>query len=73
MEQEIQTPIAPQIRVTKGNPSAEELAAVTALLCAMSNSPAQQPEENAQAKKRVARLRKRRALTPRLGWTIGRR
>ncbi|MBF6671283.1 MULTISPECIES: acyl-CoA carboxylase subunit epsilon [Glutamicibacter] len=73
MEQDTATPAAPQIQVTKGNPSAEELAAVTALLCALGNAPAEQPDEAAPAKKRVTRLRKRRALTPRLGWTVGRR
>ncbi|WP_349931363.1 acyl-CoA carboxylase subunit epsilon [Glutamicibacter mishrai] len=73
MQQDTATPAAPQIRVTKGNPTAEELAAVTALLCAMGNTPAEQPEAAAPAKKRVTRLRKRRALTPRLGWTIGHR
>lgn len=73
MQQDTATPAAPQIRVTKGNPTAEELAAVTALLCAMGNTPAEQPVAAAPAKKRVTRLRKRRALTPRLGWTIGHR
>jgi len=73
MEQDTAGATSPQIRVTKGNPSAEELAAVTALLCAMGNAPAPEPEAQAPAHKRITRLRKRRALTPRLGWTIGRR
>lgn len=63
---------AAQITITKGNPSDEELAAVTALLMAVGNSPAEQPEPT-EGKKRVARLRKRRALTPRLPWSVGRR
>lgn len=72
MEQNTALPVAPQIRVTKGNPSDEELAVVTALLAAMGNAPAAEPE-TVELKKRVARIRRRRALTPRLGWTIGRR
>lgn len=72
MEQNTALPVAPQIRVTKGNPSDEELAVVTALLAAMGNAPAAEPEI-VEPKKRVARIRRRRALTPRLGWTIGRR
>ena len=40
MEQNTALPVAPQIRVTKGNPSDEELAVVTALLAAMGNAPA---------------------------------
>lgn len=73
MEQDTAGATSPQIRVTKGNPTAEELAAVTALLCAMGNAPAPEPEAQAPARKRIKRLRKRRALTPRLGWAIGRR
>lgn len=73
MEQDTANTAVPQIRVAKGNPTAEELAAVTALLCALGNAPAQQSETAAPEKKRVTRMRKRRALTPRLGWTIGRR
>ncbi|MCS3492511.1 MULTISPECIES: acyl-CoA carboxylase subunit epsilon [Micrococcaceae] len=72
MEQNAALPVAPQIRVTKGNPSDEEVAVVTALLAAMGNTPAPAPEA-AEPKKRVARIRRRRALAPRLGWTIGRR
>lgn len=72
MEQHAALTAAPRIQVAKGNPSAEELAAVTALLAAMGNTPAQQPEA-AAAKKRMTRIRRRRALTPRLGWTVGRR
>ncbi|MGO2053588.1 hypothetical protein CQ010_02020 [Arthrobacter sp. MYb211] len=60
------------ITVTKGKPSAEELAAVTALLTAMGTAA---PAENDMPvePQRVARIRKRRALTPRLGWSLGRR
>lgn len=71
MDQNSALPVAPQIRVTKGNPSDEELAVVTALLAAMGNAPAPAPEA-AEPKKRVDRIRRRRALVPRLGWTIGR-
>jgi len=72
MEQNSALPAAPQIRVTKGNPSDEELAVVTALIAAMGNAPAPAPQA-AEPKKRVDRIRRRRALVPRLGWTIGRR
>ncbi|WP_159614426.1 acyl-CoA carboxylase subunit epsilon [Glutamicibacter sp. JC586] len=73
MEQDAARTAVPQIRVTKGKPTAHELAAVTALLSAMGNTAASAPEVQAPARNRVSRLRKRRALTPRLGWTIGRR
>ncbi|MEU3331985.1 acyl-CoA carboxylase subunit epsilon [Glutamicibacter creatinolyticus] len=61
------------LTVTRGNPSPEELAAVTALLSAMGSQPNQNGAAQAPAG-RVTRIRKRRALsTPRLPWSIGRR
>lgn len=61
-----------QITVSKGNPTPEELAAVTALLAALGSARPAEPEAPAPAA-RVTRLRKRRALIPRLGWNLGRR
>lgn len=67
--------LAPQvggIQITKGKPTDEELAAITALLTAISHA-APHEEQAPAAPQRVARLRKRRALSPRLGWSLGRR
>lgn len=62
-----------QINITKGHPTAEEVAALTALLMAMGNSKPVTPEVQS-APKRLSRLRRRRALTtPRLSWNLGRR
>ncbi|GAA1409368.1 hypothetical protein AUR04nite_22250 [Glutamicibacter uratoxydans] len=64
---------AAQICITKGNPTAEELAAVTALLTAMGNARSNE-QEQAAPPKRMTLLRRRRALTtPRLSWNLGRR
>ncbi|WP_404289731.1 acyl-CoA carboxylase subunit epsilon [Glutamicibacter arilaitensis] len=62
---------AATITVTKGQPTAEELAAVTALLTAMGTA-APAANDTPAEPQRVARIRKRRALTPRLGWSLGR-
>lgn len=60
------------LSVTRGNPTPEELAAVTALLTALGSATSAAPNEQEPAA-RVTRIRKRRALsTPRLPWTIGR-
>ncbi|MFJ2618861.1 acyl-CoA carboxylase subunit epsilon [Glutamicibacter sp. NPDC087344] len=73
MDQQNPASAAPQLTVTRGNPTPEELAAVTALIMAFDH---QEPETShtEQAPKRVARLRKRSALSsPRLSWNLGRR
>ncbi|MDR4533558.1 acyl-CoA carboxylase subunit epsilon [Glutamicibacter sp. PS] len=63
----------PLLSVTKGNPTPEELAALTAIVASLANRPAPEAQP-APAKRRVARIRKRRALTtPRLSWNLGRR
>lgn len=64
---------SPALTITRGNPSPEELAAVTALLTALGSRPSGNGQEPAPAQ-RVTRIRKRRALsTPRLSWNLGRR
>lgn len=61
------------LSVTRGNPTAEELAAVTALLTTLGSAATAASQEQEPAE-RVARIRKRRALSvPRLPWTIARR
>ena len=61
------------LSVTRGNPTPEELAALTAVLSALGSARATADQPGAPAQ-RVARIRKRRALsTPRLPWIIGRR
>ena len=72
MTEQSTAPAAAQIQVTKGKPTAEELAAVTALLTAMGSARIEEPEAHA-VPERMTRLRKRRALSPRLGWSLGRR
>ncbi|MGX1749163.1 acyl-CoA carboxylase subunit epsilon [Glutamicibacter protophormiae] len=73
MDQQAHASAAAQLTVTRGNPTPEELAAVTALLMAL-DSREQDTARTVQAPKRVARLRKRTALsTPRLSWNLGRR
>ncbi|WP_313813319.1 acyl-CoA carboxylase subunit epsilon [Glutamicibacter sp.] len=64
---------AAQICIAKGNPTAEELAALTALISAMGNARSDE-KATVAAPKRMARARRRRALTtPRLSWNLGRR
>ncbi|GGJ55146.1 acyl-CoA carboxylase subunit epsilon [Glutamicibacter ardleyensis] len=72
MTEQSNAPAAAQIQVTKGKPTAEELAAVTALLTAMGSATSEEIEVPA-VPERMTRLRKRRALSPRLGWSLGRR
>ena len=73
MDQQAHASAAPQLTVTRGNPTPEELAAVTALLMAL-DCQEQQTTRAVPAAKRVTRLRKRNALsTPRLSWNLGRR
>ncbi|MFR0637101.1 acyl-CoA carboxylase subunit epsilon [Arthrobacter sp. LS16] len=73
MDQQAYASAAAQLTVTRGNPTPEELAAVTALLMAL-DCQEQQTARAVPAAKRVTRLRKRNALsTPRLSWNLGRR
>ncbi|HAY43300.1 MAG TPA: hypothetical protein DCY59_07000 [Micrococcaceae bacterium] len=72
MTEQSTAPAVAQIQVTKGKPTAEELAAVTALLTALGSARIEEPEAPA-VPERMTRLRKRRALSPRLGWSLGRR
>lgn len=71
--QEDQSASTATISVTRGNPTAEELAVVTALLTAIGSMNSAPPAEHEPAA-RVTQIRKRRALSaPRLPWSIGRR
>ncbi len=73
MDQQAHASAAARLTVTRGNPTPEELAAVTALLMAL-DCQEQQTARAVPAAKRVTRLRKRNALsTPRLSWNLGRR
>ena len=72
MDNEQQNP-AVTLTVTRGNPTPEELAAVTALLTSMAGTRSADTGSVLPAQ-RVERIRKRRALSaPRLPWIIARR
>ena len=66
-EAELDAPEAPFLRVLRGDPTAEELAAVTAVLAAVSSAPIEEEPKEAtrtDVLRRTARLRSRLMTVP---------